>query len=338
MIDTTEKRQAELVKDSLGKEILKYLNKNIDNLNIKYLDDPEVNEVYINQDYSLRIDTISGRRKTDVILTSDTVARICKSIAGINRQVITEKNPELGVEIRLLQVRAQIMFPPIVSRPTFFLRKKPRQIFSLEDYQAQGALSEKYYEIIVDCIKRRKNIIVAGATGSGKTTFLNAILKKLSEINPEHRLVILEDLPELQCSSDDVQYMTTSGNRTTSVTMQDLVFISMRLSPQRILIGEVRDKSAYDVLKAWNTGHPGGFCTIHADGCHDAFIRLELLVKEADTGSSTRDIKALIGSTVGVVISIQKVVQNNATTRVVEEIIAVKGYDAEQDCYDYDVL
>ena len=325
MIDTTEKRQAELVKDSLGKEIL------------KYLDDPEVNEVYINQDYSLRIDTISGRRKTDVILTSDTVARICKSIAGINRQVITEKNPELGVEIRLLQVRAQIMFPPIVSRPTFFLRKKPRQIFSLEDYQAQGALSEKYYEIIVDCIKRRKNIIVAGATGSGKTTFLNAILKKLSEINPEHRLVILEDLPELQCSSDDVQYMTTSGN-TTSVTMQDLVFISMRLSPQRILIGEVRDKSAYDVLKAWNTGHPGGFCTIHADGCHDAFIRLELLVKEADTGSSTRDIKALIGSTVGVVISIQKVVQNNATTRVVEEIIAVKGYDAEQDCYDYDVL
>lgn len=326
MIDTTEKRQAELVKDSLGKEIL------------KYLDDPEVNEVYINQDYSLRIDTISGRRKTDVILTSDTVARICKSIAGINRQVITEKNPELGVEIRLLQVRAQIMFPPIVSRPTFFLRKKPRQIFSLEDYQAQGALSEKYYEIIVDCIKRRKNIIVAGATGSGKTTFLNAILKKLSEINPEHRLVILEDLPELQCSSDDVQYMTTSGNRTTSVTMQDLVFISMRLSPQRILIGEVRDKSAYDVLKAWNTGHPGGFCTIHADGCHDAFIRLELLVKEADTGSSTRDIKALIGSTVGVVISIQKVVQNNATTRVVEEIIAVKGYDAEQDCYDYDVL
>lgn len=326
MIDTTEKRQAELVKDSLGKEIL------------KYLDDPEVNEVYINQDYSLRIDTISGCRKTDVILTSDTVARICKSIAGINRQVITEKNPELGVEIRLLQVRAQIMFPPIVSRPTFFLRKKPRQIFSLEDYQAQGALSEKYYEIIVDCIKRRKNIIVAGATGSGKTTFLNAILKKLSEINPEHRLVILEDLPELQCSSDDVQYMTTSGNRTTSVTMQDLVFISMRLSPQRILIGEVRDKSAYDVLKAWNTGHPGGFCTIHADGCHDAFIRLELLVKEADTGSSTRDIKALIGSTVGVVISIQKVVQNNATTRVVEEIIAVKGYDAEQDCYDYDVL
>ena len=326
MIDTTEKRQAELVKDSLGKEIL------------KYLDDPEVNEVYINQDYSLRIDTISGRRKTDVILTSDTVARICKSIAGINRQVITEKNPELGVEIRLLQVRAQIMFPPIVSRPTFFLRKKPRQIFSLEDYQAPGALSEKYYEIIVDCIKRRKNIIVAGATGSGKTTFLNAILKKLSEINPEHRLVILEDLPELQCSSDDVQYMTTSGNRTTSVTMQDLVFISMRLSPQRILIGEVRDKSAYDVLKAWNTGHPGGFCTIHADGCHDAFIRLELLVKEADTGSSTRDIKALIGSTVGVVISIQKVVQNNATTRVVEEIIAVKGYDAEQDCYDYDVL
>lgn len=326
MIDTTEKRQADLVKNALGGEIL------------KYLDAPEINEVYINQDYFLRLDTTSGRRKTDTVLTTETVERICKSIAGINGQVITEKNPELGVEIRLLQVRAQIMFPPIVSRPTFFLRKKPRQIFSLEDYQAQGALSAKYYEIIVDCIKKRKNIIVAGATGSGKTTFLNAVLKKLSEINPEQRLVILEDLPELQCSSDDVQYMTTSGNKATSVTMQDLVFISMRLSPQRILIGEVRDKSAYDVLKAWNTGHPGGFCTIHADGCHDAFIRLELLVKEADTGSSTKDIKALIGSTVGAIISIQKVVKDSSTARSVEQIIGVNGYNAESDRYDYEIF
>lgn len=326
MIDTTESRQAELVKNALGSEIL------------SYLDDPTVNEVYVNQDYILRIDTMSGRKKTDTVLTVETVNRICKSVAGINGQIITEKNPELGVEIRLLQIRAQIMYPPIVSRPTFFLRKKPRQIFSMEDYVSQGALSGKYYEIIVDCIQKRKNIIVAGSTGSGKTTFLNAILKKLSEVNPDHRLVILEDLPELQCSSDDVQYMTTSGNKTTSVTMRDLVFISMRLSPQRILIGEVRDKSAYDVLKAWNTGHPGGFCTIHADSCHDSFTRLELLTKEAEINSSTKDIKALIGSTVGVIISIQKVVKDGKTVRSVEEIMAVNGYDAEKDCYNFEIL
>lgn len=326
MIDTTEKRQSELVKNALGSEIL------------GYLDAPNVNEVYINQDYFLRLDTTSGRKKTATVLTTETVERICKSIAGINGQIITEKSPELGVELRLLQIRAQIMFPPIVSRPTFFLRKKPRRIFSLEDYMTQDALSEQYYEVIKECIRKRKNVIVAGATGSGKTTFLNAVLKKLSEINPEHRLVILEDLPELQCSSDDVQYMTTSGNRATSVTMQDLVFMSMRLSPQRILIGEVRDKSAYDVLKAWNTGHPGGFCTIHADSCKDAFTRLELLVKEADTGSSTRDIKSLIGSTVGAIISIQRILKNGHTARSIEEIIAVNGYNTEADRYDYETL
>ena len=89
--------------------------------------------------------------------------------------------------------------------------------------------------------------------------------------------------------------------------MQDLVFACMRLSPTRIIIGEVRDLSAYDVLKAWNTGHPGGFCTIHADGCEDCLTRLELLIKEAvSSNNSTSDIQRLIGSTIGNIISIQK--------------------------------
>ena len=126
MIDTTEKRQAELVKDSLGKEIL------------KYLDDPEVNEVYINQDYSLRIDTISGRRKTDVILTSDTVARICKSIAGINRQVITEKNPELGVEIRLYRSGRRLCFRRSSADQHFSFGKSQGRYFRLKTTRHRG--------------------------------------------------------------------------------------------------------------------------------------------------------------------------------------------------------
>lgn len=316
--DSTEVRHARLVRSQLGPVIL------------KYLDDPEVNEVYVNADYNIRLDTMHGRVNTGEKITYDKANAICKTISGINGQTISEDKPELGVELKLLQVRAQLLYPPISSVPTFFLRKKPRKIFSLEEYLENGTITRRYYDFLCDAIRSRKNVIIAGATGSGKTTFLNAVLKKLSELAPHDRLLILEDLPELQCSSDDVQYLTTSGNKETSVTMQDLVFCCMRLSPNRILVGEVRDKSAYDVLKAWNTGHPGGFCTLHADSCDDAFVRLELLVKEANTSSNTEDIRMLIGSTVSAIVSIQKTVRDGRTIRLVDRIIEVDRYDIDR--------
>lgn len=315
--DSTEVRHARLVLSQLGPKIL------------GYLDDPEVNEVYVNADYNIRLDTMHGRVNTHEKITYDRANAICKTISGINGQTISEDKPELGVELKLLQIRAQLLYPPISAVPTFFLRKKPRRIFSMEEYRDNGTLSPKYYDYLCRCITEKKNVIIAGATGSGKTTFLNGILKKLSELCPRDRLLILEDLPELQCSSDDVQYLTTSGNKLTSVTMQDLVFCCMRLSPNRILVGEVRDKSAYDVLKAWNTGHPGGFCTLHADSCEDAFTRLELLVKEAYTSSGTEDIRHLIGTTVSAIVSIQKAVRDGRTIRLVEKILEVEGYDTD---------
>lgn len=310
-----KRRQAEFIENSFGEDILRFLS------------DDTVNEIYVNDDRFLRIDTIYGRKNTNIRMNEDHIRRICESISGYNDQIISDKKPLLGVELDALMIRAQIMYPPVVKAPVFFLRKLPQTIFSLEDYKENGSLSTAYYDCILDLIRNRKNVIVVGSTGSGKTTFLNAILKKLSELVPEHRLLILEDTRELQYSSPDVERMTTSGNKETKVTLQDLVFVSLRLSPDRIIIGEVRDKSAYDVLKAWNTGHSGGFCTIHADSTVDAFSRLELLIRESSQASETPTIRSIIGASVDAIISIQKRVTQEGTKRLIEDIILVDRYD-----------
>ena len=260
------------------------------------------------------------------------------AIAGYNHELVDNNHPRLGIELDTLRIRAQIQYPPVVSRPVFFLRKMAARIYTLEEYLAQGILEEKHYNYIIQAIQQRKNVIVVGATNSGKTTFLNAVLKKLSEVHPDHRLLILQDASELQCSSDDVQYLKTAKSKEHPVTMEDLVFDSLRLSPDRIIVGEVRDGSAYDVLKAWNTGHPGGFCTIHADGCADAFTRLELLVKESGISTSTEDIRYLIGGIVKTIISIQKKTGEDGTHRKVDEIIEVSSYDEKQKKYVFDVI
>lgn len=313
-MDNIYERQKDMLRTALGPDLR------------RLLDDPEVTEVYINTDYIVRVDSFSGRHKTNLVLTPARVKNICNIVAGINEQIINEDHPKLGVEIHLLNVRAQLLYPPIVGRPTFFFRKKPTRIFTMEEYLASGSISQHYYDAICDAIRQHKNLIVVGATGSGKTTFLNAVLQKLSVISPDERLAVLEDVPELQCSSEDVQYMTISGNRETSVTMQDLVFICLRISPQRIIIGEVRDVSAYDVLKAWNTGHPGGFCTLHANGCEDALTRFEALSQEKNTFNEEY-IKTLIGSVIDNIVSIQRITKGGKSRRVVNDMISVKGYD-----------
>lgn len=323
-MDNTFERHKAMLRTALGPDIQ------------ALIDNDDITEVYINTDYVVRYDSIHGRHATNIVLTPAKVRQICEIVAGMNDQIINEDHPMLGVEIQLLKIRAQIEYPPCSPRPTFFFRKKPKKIFSLEDYIDQGVLSKHYYDAICDSILQRKNIVVCGATSSGKTTFLNAILKKLSELNPDHRLCILEDLPELQCSSDDVQYLTTSGNKATSVTMQDLVYVCMRLSPTRIIIGEVRNLACYDMLKAWNTGHPGGLTSIHADGCIDCLTRMELLVKEAmGANNTTTDIQRLVGTTVGNIISIQKKSCDGKVVRLVDDMIDLEGFDMKSQNYIY---
>ena len=154
-----------------------------------------------------------------------------------------------------------------------------------------------------------------GGTSSGKTTFVNAVIRELDELCPDDRLLILEDTRELQSSAPNVVFFQT----TEKVGMRELAATCMRYRPTRILVGEVRDGAALELLKLWNTGHPGGIGTFHADGTEEALSRLEELVEEAGVGCKS----ALIGRAVDLVVFMARTSDN---TRRLQSIVRVHGY------------
>jgi len=187
--------------------------------------------------------------------------------------------------------RFQGQLPPIVEAPAFAIRKRAKITYTLEDYVEQGVLTPPQLEQIRQAVIDRKNILVAGGTGSGKTTFANAILAE--EAFRRDRVIMIEATPELQCSADDCLRLLTRPSEP-KVTMGDLMRMSLRLRPDRIVVGEVRGPEAYDMIKAWNTGHPGGVATVHANGLDQAVDRLGDLIQEAGVGGLSQKLMKVI--------------------------------------------
>ena len=228
-----------------------------------------IGEVYVNEDgYVFVNDLTTGKQKTDIYLSPSESKVLIEAVAGAVNEVINNDRPHLGCELYSLNARFQAQLPPLVRNPTFMIRKKASTIFSFEEYIQKGFITKEGADYLVNAVKEHKNILVTGGTGTGKTTFLNTLLKCVELYTPYDRTVILEDLSELQSNINDCLRMQTrvDADPNKSVTMQTLIWLSMRNSPNRIIVGEVRDGSAYDLLKGWNTGHPGGFGTTHANG------------------------------------------------------------------------
>ena len=179
----------------------------------------------------------------------------------------------------------------------------------------------RHGEIIRAAVRERKNILVVGATGSGKTTLLNAILDAIAELTPADRVISIEDTTELQCRVRNYLDLRAVGE----VTMLQCLRASMRLKPTRIVVGEVRGGEAHTLLKAWNTGHPGGLGTVHANGALLGLTRLESLVAEGTEAPQQR----LIAETVDLVIFIDPEPALKAG-RKVRELLLVTGWKDEQ--------
>lgn len=264
MQDHTQQRHLDMLKTALGVEI------------VHFLEQDDVIEIMVNPDGGLWLDTLSqGKHATDLVLPENQRLNIIKLIASSNNLLINEDNPEIACELPFAAARFQGWVEPVSAHPTFTLRKKARALHTLEDYLQKGWITQKQMDCLRKAIQSRLNILIAGGTGSGKTTFANALLNELA--NSEDRIIVLEDLPELQISSKDHVALKTSGK----ITMRDLVKGSLRMRPDRIMIGEVRDGAALDLLKAWNTGHPGGLCTLHANSASSVLARLEDLILES---------------------------------------------------------
>ena len=223
--------------------------------------------------------------------------------------VITKQSPILEGELPLDGSRFEGLIPPVVARPTFTIRKKALLIYTLDDYVQQGIMNAKQKAQIQEAITVRRNILVVGGTGSGKTTLTNAIIAEMVALTPEDRLVIMEDTAEIQCKADNAVILRTSID----ISMQQLLRATMRLRPDRIIVGEVRGAEALALLKSWNTGHPGGIATLHANSADSGLVRLEQLIAESGIQA---DMKALIDEAVDLVIFIEK----QGGKRVIKEI------------------
>lgn len=282
-----------------------------------YLIDDEVIEIFLNEDGKLWIEKLGQEREfTGNLIDPKDAERAIFIVASSMNTTCDRNNPIISAELPGSGSRFQGVLPPVVKSPVFNIRKKALKVFTLDDYVKLGILDTRHKELIINSILERKNILIAGGTGSGKTTFANAVLQEISKTN--QRLVIIEDTLELQCSSNDYVSLRTKDG---IVTMTDLLKATMRLRPDRIVIGEVRGSEALALLKAWNTGHPGGCATIHADSGRRALARLEQLIQEANVTPA----KDFIADAVNLIVYVQK----TATSRKISEILEVSYKDKD---------
>lgn len=246
-----------------------------------------------------------------------------RRLASLLDSAVTATSPVLEGELPGFPARVAIVMPPCVDAATISFRKKATQIFTLDDYVRSGIASEEQAETVRKWLSERLNILVVGGTSSGKTTFLNALIAETVAIHPHHRLVILEDTPEIQCPATNAIQMRS----TIDVSLQSLVKTTLRHRPDRIIVGEVRGREALSLLKAWNTGHPGGLSTLHANSAEAGLIRLEQLISEANVPP----MPTLIAEAVNAVIFIEK----TSRGRVIKQMLEIKGFNAQNHCYEF---
>lgn len=280
------------------------------------LADPEVVEVLLNPDGSLWIDRLrTGRSATGVVMPAQDAERIIRLVAAHLRLEVHAGAPILSAELPETGERFEGVLPPVVRAPAFSIRKRASGVIPLAQYVLDGMLTAAQAEFLRAAVRGRFNILIAGGTSTGKTTLANALLQEVAATGD--RVILLEDTVELQCSAaDHVPLRTKPG----VVSMSELVRSTLRLRPDRIVVGEVRGAEALDLLKAWGTGHPGGIATLHAGSVRGALTRLEQLIQEAVVTVP----RALIAETVHVVV----LINGRGRARRVEEIARVLGLDA----------
>ena len=305
---TKEDRYRQLMERYLGADVL-----------AAFADD-DVTEVYVNaRDGLLRADTHShGKVALGAEVRGDQVEQFLNAVAAFRGDALGPTVPSVQAELPAETfggARLQGFVPPVVPRACFVIRKPARRVFTLASYVEHGTMTADQARAITVAIRSHLNILVCGGTGSGKTTLCNAVLLEMSEQFPRERLVVLEDTAELQCRAEDHLALRTSDE----VSLSDLVRFTLRCTPDRIVVGEVRDEAALHLLDAWATGHPGGCATVHATDAQGALRRLDRLAQRAGVPPQHE----LVAEAVGVVV----VIQGGNEGRRVRELARVDGYD-----------
>jgi len=296
----TASRGARMLRTALGPAIASFLQ------------DASVVEVMLNPDGRLWIDRLKGGLEDtgERLLPADG-ERIVRLVAHHVGAEVHPAAPRVSAELPETGERFEGLIPPIVAAPTFAIRKPAVAVFTLDDYVASGTMQRGQAEMLRLAVERRRNVLVAGGTSSGKTTLVNALLAEVAKTSD--RVVLIEDTRELQCAAPNLVALRTKDG---VASLSDLVRSSLRLRPDRIPIGEVRGAEALELLKAWGTGHPGGIGTIHAGSALGALRRLEQLIQEAVITVP----RPLIAETINVIV----VLAGRGSERRVAELATVR--------------
>ncbi|MFL6770189.1 MAG: P-type DNA transfer ATPase VirB11 [Sphingomicrobium sp.] len=273
---------------------------------------PDVTDLYVNRPGELWIETLGGaiERHEDSAISELALERLARQIAAISHQGVSREHPLLAATLPDGS-RIQVIAPPATRGPlALAIRRQVAASLTLQDYAAGGQFintvagtsanpheeqlrsfisNSQFAEALALAVRVRKNIIVSGGTSTGKTTFLNALLR---EVPRDERLVIIEDTPELAVEHENYVGMVSVRGELgeARVTANDLVSAALRLRPDRIILGEIRGREAFSFLRAINSGHPGSMTTIHADSAESAIEQLALLVLEGGTKLSRADV------------------------------------------------
>ena len=306
MSTTAEERRRAMLKTAMGPAIAEALS------------DTAVIEVMVNPDGRLWIDRLGeGRSDAGLRVHPSETERIIRLVASHVRAEVHADNPIVSAELPSGE-RFEGVLPPVALAPCFAIRKPAAKIFTLADYVRAQIMVPIQAEALRQAVRERINILVAGGTSSGKTTLANALLAEIA--NCDERVILIEDTRELQCAAADCVALRT---RRGVVSLADLVRSTLRLRPDRIIVGEVRGAEALDMLKAWNTGHPGGIATVHANSARSALYRIEQLVAESVVTVPRR----LIAEAIDMVVFIS----GRGTGRRIETVAEVGGLDAGGD-------
>jgi type IV secretion system protein TrbB len=302
--DTVKTRTIRRLEKDMGAELLAALF------------DPKTTDLMLNPDGTLWQKKLGTEMFKIGSMSPVKALAIINTIASFHRVVITSNDPSIEAEFPIDGSRFAGQIPPIVSNPTFAIRKKATHIFPIESYVENGIMSQQQADTIIDVVKSKGNILVVGGTGSGKTTLVNAILLEMVRAFPKRRPFIIEDTGELQCAADNFVQYHTSLDR----TMAMLLKITLRMNPCSISVGEVRGEEALDLIDSWSTGHEGGAGTLHANSAMEGLSRLRSLITRNKFAPA--EIEPLIGAAVQLVVFITE----TSKGRKVNELLRVNGY------------
>lgn len=292
----------------------------------QFIEDDDVQEIMVNASNDVWVERKGRVAKYEVDISEVQIRNAIQILARLVGKEARDDSKDAIIDARMEGFRIAAALSSVATKgATICIRKHGRIIRSIQDYVDDGSMTLEVAKVIGEAVNNHKNVLISGGTSTGKSTFLNALIALIDE---RERVVTIEDTQELKVKTPN--WVSFESNPQSGINIRDLVRLSLRYRPDRIIVGEVRGAEAFDLMQALNTGHDGGFATLHANSARSALSRLETLVLTApDVDWPLEAIKAQIGNTFHMVVQL---VREDGKRRV-KEVLEIEGYNTERKDY-----